>query len=722
MQKELKLETGKWKYISNKKLLAFILLLVIFSSAFAKFGGGKTHAKARLISEVSTVQPGHSFWVAVRLKMDPHWHIYWRNVGDTGLETTVEWQLPKSVSAGKLKWPYPERIVEEPLVVYGYHGTKYLLTKIKVAPSVKVGTSLKIAAKVSWLVCAEVCVPGDTVVSVELPVKPGPPQINTNLAETFSAARSVLPLTNSDWKLNAAVNNGQLKIQAVAPDWFKGRMKSMVFFPYQQNLIRYAGDQKLKIKGRTYRLTLPLVKNDMTVPDTLKGILVSDEGWRGPRSEKAIEIILPLSEKLASAPGGGQAALQSIWLAILFSFIGGLILNLMPCVLPVLSIKIMGFIKQAHDEKIASWKHGLSFTFGVLAAFWALAGLLLLLKSGGEHLGWGFQLQSPVFLIVVAVFMFLFGLSLLGVFEIGTSFTTVGGASQKLHGLTSSFVSGIIATIVATPCTAPFMGSALGFALTQPNWVAIVVFTFLGLGMATPFFVISSIPALLKYVPKPGRWMESLEQFMGFLLVATVIWLLWVLGLQIGPTALMLVLFDLLFAAFAAWIYGRWGTINMPKKKRLIAWMMALLILIGSNGYVLANIHTYAVTSQQQTVNNEGIRWQPFSEEKLNTLLQQNKPVFIDFTAAWCLSCQVNEQVAFSSEKVQKKFKELGITALQADWTKRDAKIANALAKYGRSSVPLYVLYDGKNAKPHLLPEVITPSIVLEALKAVEKE
>lgn len=713
---------NKGNRINIKPLVIFTFLIwasIFTGKVFAQFGlGGPAHVHARLLSEVNSVQPGADIWLAVEAKMDKGWHIYWRNVGDTGLETAVEWTLPQGFSAGALQWPYPERIVEDPLVVYGYHGTKYFLTQIHVSRNVKVNRPVTIKAKLSWLVCAEVCVPGDTTMTIELPIKNTVPETDTRYAQLFSDARHQLPIKPGDWKIEAAVEGDKLLIQAVPPAWFKGELGSVTFFPYQANVIQNAGKASMEKKGPAYRLSLPLAEQDAVIPDTLKGILVADHGWRGENSEKAVEIILPLQKELSSLPGGGAG---KIWLAFLFAFLGGIILNLMPCVLPVLSIKIMSFVKQAHDEHVQPWKHGLIFTLGVLVAFWALAGLLLILKAGGAHLGWGFQLQSPTFIIIVAAFIFLFGLSMLGVFEIGASLTTVGGAAQKYHGMMSSFVSGIIATIVATPCTAPFMGSALGFALTQPNWVALSVFTFLGLGMAAPFFILSSIPKLLKYVPKPGRWMESLEQFMGFLLVGTVVWLVWVLGVQAGINAVTLVLFDLFLTAVGAWIYGRWGNLAMPKKTRILAWLMALVIVVGSNGYVLANIDSYTVSPQQTVGKGEGLHWQPFSEEKVAELTASGKPVFVDFTAAWCLSCQVNEQVAFGSEEVQKKFAELGITALKADWTSRDEKIGKALAKFGRNSVPLYVLYSGKQGdKPQLLPEIITPGIVLDALKSVE--
>jgi len=698
-------------------IFLFTVLTIPMNSRAQLFGSGPSHVKAELISEVSELEPGQTIWVSIRLNMDDHWHIYWHNVGDTGLETALEWNLPAGLTAGPIQWPFPERIVEDPLVVYGYHGQIDLLVPITVSENVTVGDRVKLETTISWLVCAEVCIPGDAILSLDLPVS-AESKINKQTVELFADARSKLPLQQSDWQFSALRKDGFLNIQAKAPEWFRDSLGEIDFFPYQSGLVKYAAEQSSEQDGSLYTLQVPLAA-DAQVPDTIRGVLVSASGWRGASSEKAVEVaILPGGILEAN---GTSAALNSIWLAILFSFLGGIILNLMPCVLPVLSIKIMGFVKQAHDAKIAPWKHGLSFTIGVLMSFLALAGLLLILKAGGASLGWGFQLQSPTFIIIVSVFMFLFGLSMLGVFEIGTSMTTVGGKTQDVSGLMGSFVSGITATIVATPCTAPFMGSALGFALTQPVWISLTVFFFLGLGMAAPFFLLSSIPSLLKYVPKPGRWMESLEQFMGFLLVGTVLWLLWVLAIQAGSNAVIVVLAALFFSAIGAWIYGRWGNLMMPRKTRIIAWALAFVFIAGSNAYVLANIDSYAVSQENQLHSGEGIEWQKFSEEKVTELQAQGIPVFIDFTAAWCLSCQVNEQVAFSDQKVQDKFIELGIVPLKADWTKRDATIAKALAKFNRNSVPLYVLY-GRTAgeTPQLLPEIITPGIVLDALSSLE--
>ncbi len=408
-----------------------------------------------------------------------------------------------------------------------------------------------------------------------------------------------------------------------------------------------------------------------------------------------------------------------IWIALLSAFLGGIILNLMPCVLPVLSLKILGIVQQSGEDSRKRIKHGIAFTLGVLASFLVLAGVLLLLRAGGEQLGWGFQLQSPAFIILLTILLFLFALSMFGVFEIGTSLTTVGQKSSNDTGFVGSFSSGILATVVATPCTAPFMGSALGYALSQPTIVALLIFAMLGLGMALPYLLLTTVPGLVKYIPRPGAWMESFKQFMGFLLMATVLWLLWVFSLQVGAEGLLILLAAFIIVSIGGWIFGRWGNIAKPKPTRIKAILLTALFIIGGVVFAFKYIDTNVQISQ--SIEQGNINWQKFTPELLKKSLQEGKPVFIDFTAAWCLSCQVNEKVAFGSKDVQKAFKKLDVVMLKADWTNSDEMITKELAKFGRNSVPLYVLYSGKkNEEPQILPEIITPGIVLDALNKIK--
>ncbi|HCQ02278.1 MAG TPA: thiol:disulfide interchange protein, partial [Candidatus Latescibacteria bacterium] len=405
--------------------------------------------------------------------------------------------------------------------------------------------------------------------------------------------------------------------------------------------------------------------------------------------------------------------MTSIWLALAFAFIGGLILNLMPCVLPVLSIKILGFVHQARDTNSKSWQHGLMFTGGVLLSFLSLAGALIAFRAGGEQLGWGFQLQSPLFLVIVSSFIFLFGLSLFGVFEIGTSMAGIGGKVDNKSGLGGSFLTGIMATLVATPCTAPFMGPALGFALTQSDGQSLLIFAFLGLGMAAPYMILASVPSLLKFVPKPGAWMESFKQFMGFMMMATVVWLVWVLSLQTDPNLVAIVLCLFVLLGLGGWIFGRWGGIAASNRSRLIARACAVIIMAGSLTVTLSIMPASSSQVARVSSDSSGLKWEPFSQQRVDELRTAGQPVFIDFTAAWCLSCQVNKRIALHNSQVVEKFESLGVTVIKADWTSRDPAITQALARFGRNSVPLYVLYTGDpDAQPEILPEILTPGIV----------
>lgn len=706
-----------------KSVLKYLLLLLLLSGESFAFGLNGNHVKVDLIPGVTAIQPGKPFWVAIRLEVTPGWHIYWKNPGNSGYATSVTWKLPEGYAAGPLQWPYPEKFEFEGLVNYGYEGTAYLLTQITPPKDVKPGTAVSLNADVGWLVCKDVCMPGHANASLEMKVESGPAQPSALGSKLISQARTMLPVDDSGWKFDATIHGGMLQIRALHPDWYKGEIKRITFFPDKASFFIQADSAQILSKTTGgYVLSMPLDTSNYHGQDSVSGVLVSDTGWRGAGSEKAVSF----TSRLSGGPRIGTPIVQSssgageLLLMIVFAFAGGAILNLMPCVLPVLSLKILGFVKQAGEEKKKILRHGAAFTIGVVFSFWILAGLLLVLRAGGQSLGWGFQLQSIGFVTILSVFLFLFGLSMFGVFEIGVSLTTVGQNVQGRSSYWGSFISGVLATLVATPCTAPFMGSALGFALSQPAYWSILIFTFLGLGMATPYLVLTTSPALLRFVPKPGAWMETLKQFMGFLLMATVLWLLWVLSQQAGAQGVMLLLVSLLIVGLGAWIYGRWGTLYRSKITRRIAQVLALLTLVGGLAFSLQNITPNAPAGSVVSTTG-GINWKPFSPELVATLRKEHKPVFIDFTAAWCLSCQVNQRVALSSPEVAEAFRKKGIVAVMADWTNQDPVIAKALAAFGRESVPLYVLYPpGADSKPVILPELITPGIVTSAIADIK--
>jgi thiol:disulfide interchange protein DsbD len=398
------------------------------------------------------------------------------------------------------------------------------------------------------------------------------------------------------------------------------------------------------------------------------------------------------------------------------AFLGGLILNLMPCVLPVLSLKVFSLIRHAGENPGTAWKQGVAFTVGVVISFWVLAGLLIALRAAGNHLGWGFQMQSPGFVLALIFLFFLLGLNLFGVFELGTSLVGLDAkASGRVgSGLTSSFLNGALATLAATPCTAPFMGSSVGFAAEQPPFVALLVFTALALGMAAPYLLLTIFPAALRFVPKPGAWMETVRQIMGFLLLATVIFLIYVFGALVGSEQIPALLAVLLVAGLAAWIYGRWAGPGNAATVRLIALVLTLVALDYAICRGVELSHAMPATTTQESSDG----WQPWTPAAVDQALAQNKPVFVDFTAAWCLSCKVNEQVALETDAVRQAFAQKKVALFRADWTHSDPTISAVLEKYHRDGVPLYLLYSpAAKDSPQILPEVLTPGTVLEALR-----
>ncbi len=715
------------------------------------------HLEATLLAEPSAVAPGKTFWAGLHLKLEPHWHVYWKNPGDAGLPVSLNWTLPAGASAGPIAWPYPSRIEVPPLMNYGYEEEVLLPVEVTVPAKAEAGKKLELKAKAKWVVCKDICLPGSAELSLSLPVAAAAGAPDPANAALFTKARADQPLTASAWTFSAQAQDSSLILIAIPPAGAiptgGATLASLSFFPEASEIIEYAAPQKFRSIQGGYALELKAVLPEAGSkgPDSLIGVAVSESGWNADHA-KAVEIRVAIERGKAKpvysgapitvsgnpkpgstfTPATGAAPAHSGFVTLLLmlglAFTGGLILNLMPCVLPVLSLKIFDFVKRAGESRWKVFSHGLVFTAGVLASFWLLAGLLLILRSGGSELGWGFQLQSPAFLMVLCALFFFFAMSLFGVFELGALFTRIGGVTTN-DGWLGSFMAGVTATVVATPCTAPFMGSAMGYAFTQPPYFAMLVFTALGLGMAAPYLLLSGFPALMKFLPKPGAWMETLKQFMGFPLLATAIWLAWVLGKQAGVDALIALLFLLLLAGLSAWILGKWTPMYRETSTRVLGWLFALAVFVPAFAYVLSHLDTIrenkprAVSTEAggQKVTENGMTWEPFSEARVSELVGQGKPVFVDFTADWCLSCKVNEKVAFGSSEVTAKFKELGLAVLKADWTLRDETISRALAKYGRNSIPLYVLYSGNGMDDFtVLPEVLSPGILLEALKKVE--
>ncbi len=710
------------------------------------------HVTAELIPEVTTVEAGKPFSVALHLHMDPGWHTYWINPGDAGLATTISWTLPAGFTAGPVEWPVPEKHAMGPLMTYGYGGDVYLLTTITPPATGELPRHFDVKAKATWLVCQEECIPGKAELSTTLDSGSMNLRLPADNSDFFAAARARLPVENTVWTVMGAYGTPPVLGGNAGPAlevMFEKKngiseqpLGSLHFFAEQPNVLdthgeKFAPDPKQKLSQ--FNLWIPLEQNGEK-PDTLSGVLVSDQPLIGDARAVYISafstkgspneiptMATPVSSgqvQPTAAPRGtaaatyGAATAQPLLIVVLGgALLGGLILNLMPCVLPVLSLKVFSLMKHAGDNPKAAWIQGAAFTAGVVVSFWALAGLLLFLRAAGNHLGWGFQMQSPGFVLVLIFLFFLLGLNLLGVFEIGASLVGLDArAAGRFHGLTSSFLNGALATVAATPCTAPFMGSALGFAAQQSPFIALLVFTFLALGMASPYLLLTFFPGALRFVPKPGAWMEAFRQFMGFLLMATVIFLIYVFGALVGGDQIPSLLAVLLLASLAAWIYGRWNVPTHSTPTRLAAGVLALAILIGavSWGVTLAGATPPQVGSN---ADGEASGWQPWSPDAVQQALAQNRPVFVDFTAAWCLSCKVNERVALDTGAVKQAFAEKNVALFRADWTHADAAIAGELQKYHRDGVPLYLLYSPKDKDaPQVLPEVLTPGIVLGAV------
>ncbi|MDQ8181724.1 protein-disulfide reductase DsbD domain-containing protein [Pelagicoccus sp. SDUM812005] len=702
-------------FIRVKLLLLSALIFSGALTAQSDYSLGPVDAgevEAELVADVAALRPGQEFQLALRLKMDPHWHVYWINPGDTGLVPEVEWELPEGFEVGPLEFPVPHRIPTPPLVSYGYEGEIFLLAKARAPESLPVGGTVRINAAANWLVCEEYCIQGDAKVALELPVtESGESLAAAKFADEIAETRASLPAEAQGGKV-AYEDLGDTLVFSLQWDGLEGaELKDPYFYVEQESVSDSAKEQSFDLVGNLLRVAVPKAEYFEASDSGYTGLLYSKNGFEAAGGVQAVRF----SEQGDLASMGVASVRSSAFeigfgQALLYAFLGGMILNLMPCVFPVLSIKVLGFVQQSGEDKGKVFKHGLVFAAGVLASFWVLAGTLIALRSAGESLGWGFQLQQPEFVVVMLVVMFLFGLSLAGVFEMGTSAIGLQG-KVKSEGFGGSFFSGVIATAVATPCTGPFMGQALGYALTLSAFQSLTVFTFLALGMATPYLALSANPALINKLPRPGAWMETFKQVMSFPMFATCIWLIWLLGTHVGNDGLIFVLGGLLVVAIGAWIYGRWSTPIRKKATKRVASVVALLTVASGIWLMLPKGHAEA---------KEELAWQAYSPALMEELSSSGKPVFVDFTADWCLTCKANEVRLFASDEVLDTIKERDVQLVQADWTKKDAVIAQELAKYGRSSVPLYLLFDGKpGSEPKVLPQVLSPDVFLESLDEI---
>ena len=667
------------------------------------------HSDAELVAEVVSIAPGRPFTVALRLTMDEGWHSYWRNPGDAGGTTTIDWTLPAGFAAGEIRWPHPRRVEAPPLVSYGYDDEVLLL--VNVTPPHDLGVEpVALAARADWVVCEEICLPATAELELRLPVTDGPTEYDPRWSQAIESTRKQVPVAAPGWEFRAWRDAAGFVLEATAPGSLEEYGEGAYYFSAQTSTIAHAAPQPATIEGRSLRLLLAASEYLHGPVTRLEGVLVAPPGisWPAAEGSRALAVEAPVT--IGPAVAGAPITLIT---ALLFALIGGIILNLMPCVFPVLSIKVLGFVEQGGASRAAVRTHGAAFAAGVIASFLALGTALLVIRASGTLVGWGFQLQSPAVVGILAGLFFVLGLSLLGVFDVGTPLTRLGGLLGSSGGLGASFGSGVLATVVATPCIAPLMGAALGFALTQPPIPTLLIFGVIGVGMALPYAVLSMWPTLLGRLPRPGAWMETSRQLLAFPLFATALWLVWVFGQQTGVDGAGYLLAAFLLIALGAWMLWRWPRTSASGRSYVLSRTGAAIMILAALAVGLRGTR-----SQPGPATDES--WQPFSAARVVELQASGRPVFIDFTAAWCLTCKVNERVVLETEAIEEAFRRRDVVLLKADWTRQDPEITRALEAFGRTGVPLYVLYTGAtDAPPIILPTILTKETLLEALEGI---
>jgi thiol:disulfide interchange protein DsbD len=692
------------------------------------------HLTAELVSLGPAIAPGGTQQVGLVLRLDKNWHVYWINPGDSGEPPRIAWTLPTGVTAGPMRFPIPQRLPLGPLMDFGYEGEVAFPVTIAAASTLKPGP-VHLDAQVSWLVCAQVCIPGKAHLGIDLTVQPGAtsgPVVGA-LGEAMTLIPKPLPagakfsVTGGKQQFALTLIDGKRETNA---EFYPDPTEVAANESQPPDAIVNAAEQKIEPQRDGVRLVVQRSPDLATLPATLHGVIKLS-------STVAYDVTAPVVPGEAAYASNGSATSTTAIGAIGLAFLGGILLNLMPCVFPVLFLKGLALVQGSSQSRAHLWRHGLFYALGILVSFWMIVAVLLFLRATGGYAGWGFQLQSPVFIALLASLIFLLALSLAGQFEIGLSLTSVGsslvdkpGAGKQ--GYAGSFFTGVLATVVATPCTAPLMGAAIGFALTQSAAVTFAVFTALALGLAAPYLLLSWHPAWVRVLPRPGAWMEILKQFTAVPLFATAIWLAWVYGqlhASSGVDQMALLLACFLLLAIAGWALGRWPAKGASRIAALVLIALGLAIPLSQTRNAMRAVTLDQSNATQQNAAqtgasasnataNAGLVWQPYSEQALDAARAAGHPVFIDFTAAWCLSCQFNERAVLRSDDVESALRARNFVLLKADWTNSDPAITQKLASLGRAGVPTYALYPATaNSAPDVLPELLTKGLVLAAIE-----
>ena len=703
----------------NHLKLLFAALLAAPQLAAAAPGAVVTtpQVRAELVAHAPQgVIAGQPLWLGLKIDHQPHWHTYWKNPGDSGLPTTLAWTLPAGVTAGDIDWPTPSKLPIGPLMNYGYEGTVLLPVAVTVPSDFKAET-LNVKLSATWLVCKDICIPEEGEFALELPARAA----TAGQAALFAATRASVPQPVPGAQATAAVQDGALVLRVVGlPAGWQGR--ALTFFPETEGVIHNAAQPQGVWQGGDWNVRVPLDPQRSAAPQAMPAVLTAPGQAAGLLVQVAVTTPWPaVAAPPAPLTGPADAAATTplapatppigLALALLFALAGGVLLNLMPCVFPVLSLKVLGFAAHGADRR-ALLAGGLAYTAGVVASFVALAALLLALRAGGEQLGWGFQLQSPAVVATLAALFTLIGLNLAGVFELGSVLPSSLASARVRHPVVDSALTGVLAVAVASPCTAPFMGASLGLAMTLPAWQALTVFAALGLGMALPYLAASLSPGLARLLPRPGVWMAHFKTLMAFPMFATVVWLVWVLGQQVGIDGVAAVLSLLLALAFAAWALG---SPALGPRARGGFGAASLVLMAVALFWALPALRQEAAAQ----VPSAGEVWQPWSAERVAQAQAAGQPVFVDYTAAWCVTCQFNKRTTLARAEVHSAFADKRVLLLRADWTRRDPAITAELTRLGRTGVPVYALYSPGRAGPRLLSEILSVDEIRAALSAL---
>lgn len=664
----------------------FLILTTLINSAPAA-QATLENTQVELLSEVETIKPETPFWVVFKITMKPGWHTYWKNPGDSGMETTLTWDLPDGFSASPILWLPPETLTLGPVVSFGYSNESFHLTQIT-PPKNLAQDSYDIKIKADWLVCEETCIPETASLSFTVATSKESDTLYSGHKALIDELVSELPGKPNQFG-EYRLNGENIEFYLPSGLLMDNKISSVVLYPEEQGTLKNGAPQHWSTKDN--RLVITVLK-DYAAPDRISGLVkITDAESKTIKSYQLYfgkVHVAPIDEGLSG----------TLWGILLFAFLGGLILNAMPCVFPVLSLKAVSIANKASGQSNFIRKQGLLYTLGVMSSFMVMAGILIGLKSSGENVGWGFQMQNPFFITFMAYLMFFVGLSLSGLVYLPALFGSSQASINDAKSPWSSFWIGILAVLVATPCTAPFMGVAVGYALGQSSFIIALVFLALGLGFAVPYLVISLLPITLRLLPKPGRWMETFKEFMAFPMYLTVAWLLWVLVQQSGSRGLIACLVGLTAMAFSLWFWNRFTPRLVPVKILVVLTLTTLTI--SPIIYVKPPI--------------EIIQTEKFSRQRLQELRAQGRPVFVYATAAWCITCKANE-LALKSPAMQLTFKNQDITLLEADWTNQDSEITDYLKSFSRSGVPLYVYYPAQS-NGIVLPQLLTESIVVSAI------